>query len=40
LRLLAEESPHLARLSDCAGKPTSLAAKLTMNPEQADIVLL
>jgi ribonuclease G len=38
--LLDEESPHLAGLSDFIGKPISLQAEATMNPEQYDIVLL
>ena len=38
--LLDEESPHLAGLSDFIGKPISLSAEPTMNPEQYDIVLL
>jgi ribonuclease G len=38
--LLDEESPHLAGLSDFIGKPISLSAEPTMNPEQYDIVLM
>ncbi|MEY2687597.1 MAG: hypothetical protein RL375_1795 [Pseudomonadota bacterium] len=38
--LLDEESPHLAGLSEFVGKPISLQAEATMNPEQYDIVLL
>jgi ribonuclease G len=38
--LLDEESQHLAGLSDFIGKPISLSAEPTMNPEQYDIVLL
>jgi ribonuclease G len=38
--LLDEESSHLADLSAFIGKPISLAAEPTMNPEQYDIVLL
>ncbi len=38
--LLDEESVHLAGLSEFIGKPISLAAEPTMNPEQYDIVLL
>jgi ribonuclease G len=38
--LLDEESPHLAGLSEFIGKPISLSAEPTMNPEQYDIVLL
>jgi ribonuclease G len=38
--LLDEESPHLAGLSDFIGKPISLQADATMNPEQYDIVLM
>jgi ribonuclease G len=38
--LLDEESPHLAGLSDFIGKPISLQAEATMNPEQYDIVLM
>ena len=38
--LLDEESQHLAGLSDFIGKPISLSADTTMNPEQYDIVLL
>jgi ribonuclease G len=38
--LLDEESQHLAGLSDFIGKPISLSAEASMNPEQYDIVLL
>jgi ribonuclease G len=38
--LLDEESVHLAGLSEFIGKPISLSAEPTMNPEQYDIVLL
>jgi ribonuclease G len=38
--LLDEESQHLAGLSDFIGKPISLSAEPTMNPEQYDIVLM
>jgi ribonuclease G len=38
--LLDEESQHLAGLSDFIGKPISLSAEPSMNPEQYDIVLL
>ena len=38
--LLDEESAHLADLSAFIGKPVSLSAEPTMNPEQYDIVLL
>ena len=38
--LLDEESQHLAGLSDFIGKPISLSAEPTSNPEQYDIVLL
>jgi ribonuclease G len=38
--LLDEESTHLAGLSDFIGKPISLSAEPTMNPEQYDIVLM
>jgi ribonuclease G len=38
--LLDEESQHLADLSAFIGKPISLSAEPTMNPEQYDIVLL
>jgi ribonuclease G len=38
--LLDEESQHLAGLSDFIGKPISLSAEATMNPEQYDIVLM
>jgi ribonuclease G len=38
--LLDEEGQHLAGLSDFIGKPISLSAEPTMNPEQYDIVLL
>jgi ribonuclease G len=38
--LLDEESGHLADLSAFIGKPISLSAEPTMNPEQYDIVLL
>jgi len=38
--LLDEESAHLADLSSFIGKPISLSAEPTMNPEQYDIVLL
>ncbi|MEF7616198.1 ribonuclease G [Aquincola sp. MAHUQ-54] len=38
--LLDEESQHLAGLSDFIGKPISLSAEPTPNPEQYDIVLL
>ncbi len=37
--LLDEESVHLAGLSEFIGKPISLTAEPTMNPEQYDIVL-
>jgi hypothetical protein len=37
--LLDEESVHLAGLSEFIGKPISLSAEPTMNPEQYDIVL-
>ncbi|HSW06376.1 ribonuclease G [Aquabacterium sp.] len=38
--LLDEESQHLAGLSDFIGKPISLSAEPSMNPEQYDIVLM
>lgn len=38
--LLDEESGHIAGLSEFIGKPISLSAEATMNPEQYDIVLL
>ena len=38
--LLDEESAHIAGLSDFIGKPISLSAEATMNPEQYDIVLM
>jgi ribonuclease G len=38
--LLDEESVHLAGLSEFIGKPISLSAEATMNPEQYDIVLM
>jgi ribonuclease G len=38
--LLDEESTHLAGLSDFIGKPISLQADASVNPEQYDIVLL
>jgi ribonuclease G len=38
--LLDEESVHLAGLSEFIGKPISLSAEPSMNPEQYDIVLL
>ena len=38
--LLDEEGVHLAGLSEFIGKPISLAAEPSMNPEQYDIVLL
>jgi ribonuclease G len=38
--LLDEESVHLAGLSEFIGKPISLSAESTMNPEQYDIVLM
>jgi ribonuclease G len=38
--LLDEESVHLAGLSEFIGKPISLTAEPSMNPEQYDIVLL
>jgi ribonuclease G len=38
--LLDEESVHLAGLSEFIGKPISLSAEPTMNPEKYDIVLL
>jgi ribonuclease G len=38
--LLDEESTHLAGLSEFIGKPISLSAEATMNPEQYDIVLM
>lgn len=38
--LLDEESTHLAGLSDFIGKPISLQAEATVNPEQYDIVLM
>jgi ribonuclease G len=38
--LLDEESQHLAELSGFIGKPISLSAEPTMNPEQYDIVLM
>jgi ribonuclease G len=38
--LLDEESQHIAGLSDFIGKPISLQAEATMNPEQYDIVLM
>ncbi len=38
--LLDEESVHLAGLSEFIGRPISLSAEPTMNPEQYDIVLL
>jgi ribonuclease G len=37
--LLDEESSHLADLSSFIGKPISLSAEASMNPEQYDIVL-
>jgi ribonuclease G len=37
--LLDEESSHLADLSSFVGKPISLSAEPSMNPEQYDIVL-
>ena len=38
--LLDEESVHLAGLSEFVGRPISLSAEPTMNPEQYDIVLM
>ncbi|MFN0186289.1 MAG: ribonuclease G [Aquabacterium sp.] len=38
--LLDEESVHLAGLSEFIGKPISLSAENTANPEQYDIVLM
>ncbi|MBL8359962.1 MAG: ribonuclease G [Rubrivivax sp.] len=38
--LLDEESVHLAGLSEFIGKPISLSAEPSMNPEQYDIVLM
>ena len=38
--LLDEESVYLAGLSEFIGKPISLSAEPTMNPEQYDIVLM
>ena len=38
--LLDEESAHLAGLSDFIGKPISLQAEASVNPEQYDIVLM
>jgi ribonuclease G len=38
--LLDEESVHLAGLSEFIGRPISLSAEPTMNPEQYDIVLM
>ena len=38
--LLDEESVHLVGLSEFIGKPISLSAEPTMNPEQYDIVLM
>ncbi|WP_088281997.1 ribonuclease G [Ideonella sp. A 288] len=38
--LLDEESQHLAGLSDFIGKPISLSAEPSVNPEQYDIVLM
>ncbi len=38
--LLDEESVHLAGLSEFVGKPISLSAEPSMNPEQYDIVLM
>ncbi|MEY8878000.1 MAG: ribonuclease G [Leptothrix sp. (in: b-proteobacteria)] len=38
--LLDEESQHLAGLSDFIGKPISLQAESSMNPEQYDIILM
>jgi ribonuclease G len=38
--LLDEESTHLAGLSEFIGRPISLSAEPTMNPEQYDIVLM
>ncbi len=38
--LLDEESQHLAGLSEFIGKPISLSAEPSMNPEQYDIVLM
>jgi ribonuclease G len=38
--LLDEESTHLVALSEFIGKPISLSAEPTMNPEQYDIVLM
>jgi ribonuclease G len=38
--LLDEESVHIAGLSEFIGKPISLSAEPTMNPEQYDIVLM
>jgi ribonuclease G len=38
--LLDEESTHLAGLSDFIGKPISLQADASVNPEQYDIVLM
>ncbi|MBZ8140026.1 ribonuclease E/G [Rubrivivax gelatinosus] len=38
--LLDEEGGHIAGLSEFIGKPISLSAEATMNPEQYDIVLM
>ncbi len=38
--LLDEESVHLAGLSEFVGRPISLSAEPSMNPEQYDIVLM
>ena len=38
--LLDEEGAHLAGLSEFIGKPISLSAEVTVNPEQYDIVLM
>ncbi len=38
--LLDEESVHIAGLSEFIGRPISLSAEATMNPEQYDIVLM
>ena len=38
--LLDEESVHIAGLSEFIGRPISLSAEPTMNPEQYDIVLI
>ncbi len=38
--LLDEESVHIAGLSEFIGRPISLSAEPTMNPEQYDIVLM